>query len=433
MEKMVREAVEFFKADSVYDKLFVEFKKKYESLGRIGGSVSLTTYSMEDIEILARFLGLRKDRLLEKGTMTLRQFEKQLNRYRFEGLSLKSLLEAYFDKPLISKKERAKYRHIKKQEYFKDTINKYPYINEWLNYIELKPSDSRWIHRIIDKSYETFDQYAKILNQVVKYAPGEPIRLPVFAQQITRNPHGFDRNQVLGKLLVHLFAVDKASSVNEQVKVPTASEEITELLFEYNVLRDDITNYVTIANILADTKDQKARVWEAAYESNSVLNIPIRELIDVQKLFPASDINEVWIVENSGVFSSLLDKVSRVPLICTHGQFTLAVWRCLDLLVSQNCTLYYSGDFDPEGIGMANRLLKRYPEHVQLWQMDVESYENSLSEEEKISTTRLNQLSRINHPALKEVKKQILKIKVPGYQEALLDEMIEELSGIFNG
>jgi Protein of unknown function C-terminus (DUF2399). len=101
--------------------------------------------------------------------------------------------------------------------------------------------------------------------------------------------------------------------------------------------------------------------------------------------------------------------------------------------VSQNCTLYYSGDFDPEGIGMANRLLKRYPEHVQLWQMDVESYENSLSEEEKISTTRLNQLSRINHPALKEVKKQILKIKVPGYQEALLDEMIEELSGIFNG
>jgi hypothetical protein len=71
MEKMVREAVEFFKADSVYDKLFVEFKKKYESLGRIGGSVSLTTYSMEDIEILARFLGLRKDRLLEKGTMTL--------------------------------------------------------------------------------------------------------------------------------------------------------------------------------------------------------------------------------------------------------------------------------------------------------------------------------------------------------------------------
>lgn len=427
MKQMTKEAVAFFKSESVYDKLFSEFKKKYESLGRIGGSVSLSDYSMEDIEELARFLGIRTDLLLDKGTVTLRQFEKQLNRYKFDGISLKQLLEAYFDTPLISKKERAESKLQRKQEFFEKLKRNYLYVNDWLDYIEQRPAESHWIHRLLEESFEEFEQWVEILNQVVKCAPSDPIRLPVFAQQITRNPHGFDRNQNLGKLLVHLLAVEKARSVNESLRVPTTSEDITELLFKYNILRDDITNYVSIANILADTEGKKKYVWEAAYQSQSVLNIPIRELVDVQKLYPVSSMNEVWIVENSGVFSSLLDKVADAPLICTHGQFTLAVWRCLDLLVKQNCTLYYSGDFDPEGIGMANRLLRRYPENVRLWKMDVTSYKKSLSEEEKISPTRLKQFSSIKHPELEEIKKQILKVKVPGYQEALLDEMIEEL------
>lgn len=131
--------------------------------------------------------------------------------------------------------------------------------------------------------------------------------------------------------MVHLLSVKKAHSDNEPVYVPTTSEGITELLFEYNILRGDITNYVTAAIILADTEGHKKKVWEAAYQSQSVLNIPIRELIEVQKLYPTSTMNEVWIVENSGVFSNLLDKVADVPLICTHGQFTLAVLRCLSL------------------------------------------------------------------------------------------------------
>ncbi|SHE92950.1 TIGR02679 family protein [Atopostipes suicloacalis DSM 15692] len=427
MKQMIKEAVTFFKSESVYDILFFEFKKKYESLGRIGGNVSLSEYSMEDINELSRFLGVRRDQLLDKGSITLRQFENQLNRYKFDGLSLKQLLEAYFETPLISKKEQAASNLQRNQAFFEELKSNYPYVNDWLSYIEQKPADSHWIYRFLEKSFKNFEQSVAILNQVVKYAPSVPIRLPVFAQQMTKNPHGFDRNQKLGKLLVHLLAVEKAQSFNEPVKVPTTNEGITELLFEYNVLRDDITNYVSVANILAYTEGHKKKVWEAAYQSHSVLNVPIRELVDVQKLYPASSMNEVWIVENSGVFSSLLDKIADVPLICTHGQFTLAVWRCLDLLVKQDCTLYYSGDFDPEGIGMANRLLRRYPHHVQLWKMDVRSYEKSLSKEEKISSQRLSQFSNINHSELKEIKNQVLKLQVPGYQEALLDEMIEEL------
>lgn len=427
MEQNVVEAVEYFKTEKFYQKLFLAFRKKYESLGRIGGSVSLDVFSIEEIERLSRFLGIREDHLLEKKTVTLKQFEKQLQSYRFGDLSLKELLEAYFKEPLISNKERKEKRRLRKENFLGDLKNKYTYVNEWLSYIELNHADSYWIHQLITSSHEKFEQCVAILNQVVKNLPGNPIRLPVFAQQMTKNPHSFDQNQDLGKLLLHLFTVTKALSMNESVKIPNTSEEKTELLFEFNVLRDDITNYVSVANILAETSDNKNQVWEVASKTNTVLNVPLRELIQVESLYPTGSGDDVWLVENSGVFSAILDQVPNVPLICTHGQFTLAVWRCLDLLVRRNCTLYYSGDFDAEGIGMANRLLERYPEQIKLWKMDTMSYEKSVFTEEKLSEKRLNQLSGINTEELEEIKNKILHLKFPGYQEALLDEMIEEL------
>ncbi|MFL2061895.1 DUF2399 domain-containing protein [Marinilactibacillus psychrotolerans] len=131
-------------------------------------------------------------------------------------------------------------------------------------------------------------------------------------------------------------------------------------------------------------------------------------------------------VENSGVFSSIIDEVPQVPLICTHGQFTLATWKCLDLF-DESTHFYYASDMDPEGIGMANRLIERYGNRVILWKMDAKSYEKAVSSDNDLTFRRIQQLKGLKSPMLKELKMKMVELKSPAYQEALLDEMIEEL------
>lgn len=417
----------FFKSHTLYNKLFNAFKKKYQSLGKIGGSVSLVDFSESDIEELAVFLGLRPDILIKKRKVTLLQFEKQLKKYKFEGMDLKQLLELYFNEPLISNSKRQELRILEQWSYINYFKNVYPFAEGWLDYLEKKSQDSYWIYRLMEESFDQFESYVRTINRILENIPELPVRLPVYAQQMTGNPHTFDRNQNLGRLLMHVLTVRDAGYDPEKVSLPTTSEGINELLLKYNILRDDITNFVTVANLMADTDDRRKELWEITCETHMVQNVPIRELLHIDSLYPFNQGKDVWIVENSGVFSSILDAVPNAPLLCTHGQFKLAAWKCFDLLIKNGITLNYSSDLDPEGIGMAQRLLDRYPDSAELWKMNILSYDNSVSSEDKLPEARLKKLNTITNQDLLIIKSEMNRTKTPGYQEALLDDMIEEL------
>ena len=61
----------------------------------------------------------------------------------------------------------------------------------------------------------------------------------------------------------------------------------------------------------------------------------------------------VYVMENPAVFSAILDANdnSRLPpLVCTSGPLSVAALLLLDELVAAGGILYYSGDFDPEGL-----------------------------------------------------------------------------------
>ncbi|QQK80745.1 DUF2399 domain-containing protein [Salicibibacter cibi] len=136
--------------------------------------------------------------------------------------------------------------------------------------------------------------------------------------------------------------------------------------------------------------------------------------------------DRVWIVENSGVYSSLLDSVPNAPLICTHGQFKLAALQLMDMLVDSNVTLVYAGDIDPEGVAMADRLLARYPYGAKLWRMDVSSYHQSLSDNH-MEAERLAKLLNVTNEALLPVVREMKEEGKAGYQEGLLSLLAEDL------
>src|SRR5699024_10515958 len=110
MESQLVEAIEFFKSEHVYDKLFKLFRKKYESLGRIGGTIPVKKFSASELEEIGRFFGLPGEQLETKGTIALRAFEEQMEHTRFSTISLKQLLDAYFGEKILSKKEQKQER-----------------------------------------------------------------------------------------------------------------------------------------------------------------------------------------------------------------------------------------------------------------------------------------------------------------------------------
>ena len=87
----------------------------------------------------------------------------------------------------------------------------------------------------------------------------------------------------------------------------------------------------------------------------------------------------VYVVENPAVFSALVDKYPDSTLVCGNGQPKLAVHLLLDRLAEHHI-LYYSGDFDPEGLLIARDIKIRYGEKAVLWNYKAELYEKYVSD-----------------------------------------------------
>ena len=51
----------------------------------------------------------------------------------------------------------------------------------------------------------------------------------------------------------------------------------------------------------------------------------------------------------------------------------------IDMLCNSECEIYYSGDIDPEGIEIADKLLKRGNGRIAPWCFFLEDYKNSIS------------------------------------------------------
>jgi len=91
------------------------------------------------------------------------------------------------------------------------------------------------------------------------------------------------------------------------------------------------------------------------------------------------------------------------------------VYISLNKLVEANIVLYYSGDFDPEGIQIADKLKQRYKENIILWHYDEGSYKTCISKK-KISERRLSMLDKINNHDLAHISFFIKQEKRSNYQ-----------------
>ena len=137
---------------------------------------------------------------------------------------------------------------------------------------------------------------------------------------------------------------------------------------------------------------------------------------------------QVYVVENEMVFTYLLHHVKRdsYTLLCTSGQLRAAAQKLIGLLIEHGAVIYYSGDLDPDGIGIADRLWQRYGNNICLWRMSLEDYRKAGSDE-KIGEAGIAKLRQICHPELRRVAGYMEKLRVAGYQENILPELVEDM------
>lgn len=425
MEK-IHEAAAFFKSEEAYHQLFQQMRKKYESIGRIGGTIPVKLFSTEELAVISTFFGMPAEKLAAKTSISIKDFEKQLQTTKFGEIGLKELLDAYFGEEIISNKQIKLDKEAKLQHFLQVQKESHPVLGFWFDYLAKKNHDSRWILRLAQTDQSFFEHSVDRLAYALAALPLKAERLPMFAQRITADPHAFDMNGNLGKLLLHVLAVHHANSVNDELSIPTSTEEINDLLQKYHVYRDDLLNFVTCAGFIAEKKDGSIHpLWQAAAENRAVLNMPLREITSLGRVYPQHG-KHVWLVENSGVCASILDQIPCVSIISTNGQFKLAALLVMDLLVKDGCILHYAGDFDPEGLQMAQRLLDRYPDHVRLWHMDLESYRKS-GPSKQLSAERLEKLHGITDGKLRKIADEMVIVKKAGYQEALVSLMVRDL------
>lgn len=423
----INEAVEYFKKKPVYEKLFNEFKKKYESHGKIGGIAVLTGLSTGDKEDISSFL-MKDFTSEEEVRVSAKLFEKALLKSRFSSLTTLDIITRYFGIKLRTNKEKSEEDVGKRAEYLAELTGytDKAYIKEWLTGVFCTGADGAVV---IARSYNADKNELKIiLQKLIKAIPMLPYfqggkkkeLLAVFAAQAAGNPHFFDDNTLAGNLLTAFLRDYFRFGYEDDL---SEAENRSKVLFNAGLIKDTLSNDVIAYGIRGRCVDGSLHQgMEGFLHQKEPVKLSLLTLANLEETFTNSIDRRVYIVENPAVFSILTSRFPEKAFICSYGQIRRAVFMLLDLF-DKNTVFSYAGDFDPEGLLIAERLKKRYGERLAFWKYEPEMYLKYMSEE-KLTKQRIKKLDGVRDATLLKIAELMREEGRAAYQESMLEEYV---------
>lgn len=433
-------AATYFRERSGFNRLFILMRKKYISLSRIGGVVKLNNPTTLEHEELSRYFS----KMYGKNApiqISLKTFEDVLKQSKFQNIGLKELLEFYFIEKIETKEMKIDRLAIQEEKFFQTYLKKYQekHARLWIRGIrDGEISGSHQLHRLlvkeqVDKAGNWIDFTLTVIELLLEQLNRKTYkRLPFFAQEVTHDPHGLDRNNANYTVFLLVMQWLATQVIVEEIEgdrvVGTTLETTNELLNQFYLYKDDIANFVSIYGFEGSQNGEQVEWLTKAAEDNSAINLPLREVNRLDKALSYKN-QPVVLIENSGVYSQLLSRFNHgISFICIHGQPNLATLKFIDLIyANKDILLYYAGDFDPEGLVIAQNLLNRYSGLQTIWQKYSLWYKKGSTS--LLNELRLNKLRNVNHPQLAEARKLLEKNRVPFYQEQfmfLFEQLVEE-------
>ncbi|MGL6015889.1 MAG: TIGR02679 family protein [Selenomonadaceae bacterium] len=420
MADLYGEARSYFLQKPGLYQLGMAFCEKYRSLDHWGGVVKMEKLSTEEQVDLSSFF--RRDvTKKEQVRISYTAFSTAWEKTRFAAMPLEDFLAQLYPGQLLSKRETAAEIEVRRQQLFTELLQQYSCekATNWLR--ALQTQKLRLSHFEFYKSKQLLGLVATALSML----PDGYERLPFFANRVSGNPHALDWSTDAGKVFLQALSFLADGAAYNTV------EDKNELFYVFHLLRDDILNFATVFGLQALAKETRLLYWQTAAQSLAPLNLPFREIVRADQILPFGEHAGmdflVYIVENSGVFSMLLDALQQsnkvVPLLCLHGQMKTASWALLDRLAASGAVFLYSGDFDPEGLIIAQKLRQRY-ERVKLWHFSADEYQKTKN---YLTEGRLKRLQGICDIELQPLVKLMQAWKCAFYQESLIDILLEDV------
>lgn len=428
-ENGLEQAISYFRKYKVYGRLFACMREKYASLGRLGGSFVLSGLTEEERNILSGFAGVD---IGSEPTVRLSfsVLKRALSKSRFGAYTWEEILTEYDKKPLVAKKEERSRQREERDAFWESCLSQCGKadVREWLSALLLEQGPG---YRLLLKQYKADQEAArKLLTDVIHAAQqlpadnGQKQFLPVFASGITGNPHYFDEGTAAGSLLLQ-FGKYRFGEAGGRL---SGIEQKESVLYQMGILRDELSNTCLAYHVMGWKKDGRAHQGiQGFYEEGQAFLLTLHTLGGLLRLEPSRDLlPRIYVVENPAVFSYLIAKYPDHTFLCTSGRLTLAGYATMDLF-PQNTRFFYAGDFDPEGLQIAQGLKKRYGERLVFWNYKREFYEQAVSDL-SLDEARLRKLDHIDCPELQEIRRCMLECRRAAYQESMLGAYVVEES-----
>lgn len=421
------ECVTYFRDHPIFEKLFRGFREKYASYGNFSGTVILKNISERDLEVLEGFF--QKNFHGKKSiSISAARFEKALRESRFENFSPKEVLELYFREEMTGKKEQQQMEEQRWNQALEETRAIYHKTSaaRWLLELEQAKNEMYFYlqkrYREAGKDKEEIKKVlalgSKILNHLPCYRETKEY-LAVFAAKMTGNPHAFDdgeKESVFLRMLIQWDIARREILVEHSEIFPALYRQ--RLYLGAGILRDDMSNCAMLCGIRAWKKNGELHEgMEGFFREGNPVQVPLSVIADWESVECPED--TIYMVENPSVYAMLCGKWSgKKACMCMNGQPRLSAVLLLDLLAAAEVKIYYAGDFDPEGMLIAQKIKKYYQGEIIYWNMSAEDYERSKSKE-MLTEKRLKMLDHIDDMELLETAEALRKCKVAGYQENL--------------
>lgn len=400
-ENMKVQFEEYFK-DENFKSLLIALKNKYVSYGKCSGTIEITPKSNQEAIKLSGFLS-KNIKQGKKYKIKIEDIQKSLDESKFEGASVEDLI-FYFFPDIKTKKQKT----LEQLELVNEIFLEYQKQYEKSNIKSLFTTKNTKLEYLITHNNELLKVILHSLNSLPCFKNNVQI-LSVFAMQTAKDPHFYDLDKKESNILLQLIAL-----LLEKEEAKTRKEKI-ELLEEVKITIDEVSNFVITYNLEGD-------ILLDAYQKKKTpltLNLSNIEKLDDVK----SKNNKVLIVENPSFISKVVNQDIPYSVIVTSGNSNLVTYQLLEKLKTSN--LYFSGDFDPEGLLIAQNFKKKFPK-LELIGYNEETYNRGLSKK-KLSTSRLKKLEHIKEKELLEIKELLLLTSYASYQEAFYNKIIEKM------
>lgn len=437
MNQIYAEAYEYFKSTKL-ERLIEAIVAKYEVYGQWKGNVTLYNLSEEEIDDITGFFRMNF-KCYSPLKISVKDFILAYSKTKFRDIPLLNLFELILNRHIKTNEQKAIDQKTNEEAFINTYLNTYSKsINciLWLNSLLNSPSSHRVVWSLFRSNPTYCNELVDANCRALSILDGNRRRehLSVFSNKITSNPHSFDLGKsVLGKIFFQSLQTLNKGRLTDS-KQETNVEEIHGIYLKYGLTKESYFNNVATCGIIAYDKLGKVLpMFEAACQNNLPYISSIREIEKIERAKPYNSSQVIYITENPSVFETIInywDKDIYPPLICSAGNLNLATLKLIRSLQKNGFTLMYSGDFDPEGLLIADKLYELFPESMNLWRMTTRDYLNhcNSSTVQITDKKRLSKLKGIKNKYLKEVKNVFIKKKCYAvFEEQLIDLLLKDL------